>query len=120
MYVHDRFCGMHRASLLMRRVGSTSWTPQSPTSARCGSLLLLHLVHTRVADVSVCLAADSLVAELPHCLAHAVETCRWETRSNAVRPAACVQVLNCIDYLHKFGYSKEQVSAHPRQLSSVT
>lgn len=24
------------------------------------------------------------------------------------------QVLNCIDYLHKFGYSKEQVSAARR------
>jgi hypothetical protein len=41
------------------------------------------------------------------------ETCRCETCSNAVRPAACVQVLNCIDYLHKFGYSKEQVSGGP-------
>lgn len=47
------------------------------------------------------------------------ETCRWETCSNAVRPAACVQVLNCIDYLYKFGYSKEQVGACPQQLSGA-
>lgn len=58
-------------------------------------------------------------AELRTTIGTCFEKCRWASCSKAVRPAACVQVLNCIDYLHKFGYSKEQVGSCHHDVSGI-
>jgi hypothetical protein len=122
-HVHDCFRATHRASPSTRPASSTSWTPQWPTSVRCGRVVLLPFLcmHALLMPVVVLLQCQSHVLQN---LARTIvgtcfETCRRAACSNAVRPAACAQVLNCIDYLHKFGYSKEQVGGYYHDVFGV-
>lgn len=65
-----------------------------------------------VADVSGCPTMEVLL--LQHCARVLTAGLRHVSCLQQCC-APCLQVLNCIDYLHKFGYSKEQVSACPSQ-----
>lgn len=111
---------MNRASLLMRPASSTSWTPRWPTSGRCASIVLACFLcmHALLMPAPAWLRNRfrcRTVRNAPHLLRDLRVSCLCQ----AVRLAACVQVLNCIDYLHKFGYSKEQVGNCYHDVSGV-